>query len=84
MGKSLGVVMDPIQSINYNKDTTLSLLLAAQLQGYKLFYMEQRHLFLDNGNPRAEVRPSGCLKTLTNGMSLRRPALCHLRSLMCC
>jgi glutathione synthase len=57
MGKSLGVVMDPIQSINYNKDTTLSLLLAAQLQGYKLFYMEQRHLFLDNGNPRAEVRP---------------------------
>ena len=57
MGKSLGVVMDPIQSINYRKDTTLSLLLAAQLQGYNLFYMEQRHLFLENGNPRAEVRP---------------------------
>ena len=57
MGKSLGVVMDPIQSINYTKDTSLSLLLAALRQGYKLFYMEQRHLFLDGGNPRAEVRP---------------------------
>lgn len=49
--------MDPIQSIKYNKDTTLSLLLAAQRQGFKLFYMEQRHLFLQDGDPRAEVRP---------------------------
>ena len=63
MGKSLGVVMDPIQSIKYNKDTTLALLLAAQRQGYKLFYMEQQHLFLENGNPRAEVRP---LKVMEN------------------
>jgi glutathione synthase len=57
MGKSLGVVMDPIHAINFNKDTTLALLLAAQDQGYKLFYMEQSHLFLENGNPRAEMRP---------------------------
>lgn len=57
MSKTLGVVMDPIQSIKYNKDTTLSLLLAAQRQGFKLFYMEQRHLFLQDGDPRAEVRP---------------------------
>lgn len=57
MGKSLGVVMDPIQWIKYNKDTTLSLLLAAQRHGFKLFYMEQRHLFLQDGDPRAEIRP---------------------------
>jgi glutathione synthase len=63
MGKSLGVVMDPISSINYSKDTTLALLLAAQRRGYKLFYMEQQHLFLENGNPRAEVRP---LKVMEN------------------
>jgi len=49
--------MDPIQSINYSKDTTLSILLAAQRQGYKLFYMEQKNLFLENGLPYAEVRP---------------------------
>ncbi|MGB1403081.1 MAG: glutathione synthase [Porticoccaceae bacterium] len=63
MSKSFGVVMDPIGSINYKKDTTLALLLAAQRRGYRLFYMEQQHLFLENGNPRAEVRP---LKVIEN------------------
>ena len=63
MSKSLGVVMDPIESINYKKDTTLALLFAAQHRGYRLFYMEQQHLFLENGNPRAEVRP---LKVIEN------------------
>ena len=57
MERSLGVVMDPIAAINYGKDTTLRLLLAAQQQGYKLFYMQQQHLFLDNGNPLAEAYP---------------------------
>ena len=46
MEKTLGVVMDPIQSINFYKDTTLSILIAAQDQGFKLFYMEQQDLFL--------------------------------------
>lgn len=49
--------MDPIQSINYLKDTSLSILLAAQRQGYKLFYIEQGDLFLENGLPFAEVCP---------------------------
>lgn len=57
MEKSLGIVMDPIQSINYLKDTSLSILLAAQKQGYRLFYIEQKDLFLENGLPFAEVRP---------------------------
>lgn len=49
--------MDPIQSINYLKDTSLSILLAAQQQGFRLFYMEQQDLFLENGVPYAEVQP---------------------------
>ena len=57
MEKSLGIVMDPIQSINYLKDTSLSILLAAQRQGFKLFYMEQQDLFLENGVPFAEMQP---------------------------
>ncbi|MGB0458401.1 MAG: glutathione synthase [Porticoccaceae bacterium] len=57
MEKSLGIVMDPIQSINYLKDTSLSILLAAQRQGYKLFYIEQGDLFLENGLPFAEICP---------------------------
>ena len=57
MEKSLGIVMDPIQSINYLKDTSLSILLAAQQQGFRLFYMEQQDLFLEDGVPYAEVQP---------------------------
>lgn len=54
---SLGVVMDPIASINYKKDTTLALLWAAQDRGWKLFYMEQSDLVLQDGEPRARMRP---------------------------
>ena len=55
MSKFLGVVMDPIKSINYHKDTTLALLLAAQNQGYELFYMEQNSLFIDSTGPGAKM-----------------------------
>lgn len=53
---SLGVVMDPIAAINYKKDTTLALLWAAQDRGWKLFYMEQGDLVLQDGEPRARMR----------------------------
>ena len=56
MGTSLGVVMDPIQSINFKKDSTLAILLAAQNDGFDLFYMEQRDLFIDDGVPKAQLR----------------------------
>ena len=39
MSLNLGVVMDPISSINYKKDTTLGLLWAAQDRGWSLFYI---------------------------------------------
>ena len=55
MGKLLGVVMDPIASINFDKDTTLALLLAAQKHGYEIFYMEQADLYLDNSEPYAKM-----------------------------
>ena len=40
MSLKLGVVMDPIGSIHYKKDTTLALLWAAQDRGWALFYIE--------------------------------------------
>ncbi|MDG1819470.1 MAG: glutathione synthase [Porticoccaceae bacterium] len=57
MGTTLGVVMDPIQAISFKKDSTLAILLAAQRQGFELFYMEQQDLFLENGEPRARLTP---------------------------
>ena len=57
MGTSLGVIMDPIQSISFTKDSTLAILLAAQAQGFDLFYMEQQDLYIDNTGPKAQLRP---------------------------
>lgn len=41
--------MDPIEKIHVEKDSTLALLLAAQVKGWEIFYMEQKHLFLQDG-----------------------------------
>ena len=51
----LGVVMDPIESINPKKDSTLAMLLAAQARGWQLFYMEQKDLLLRDGKVYATM-----------------------------
>jgi glutathione synthase len=45
----LGVVMDPIGSINIKKDSTFAMLLEAQTRGWELHYMELGDLFLRDG-----------------------------------
>jgi glutathione synthase len=52
MTVKIGVVMDPIQSINVKKDTSLAMLLAAQRKGWELHYMLQTDLYLDQGQSR--------------------------------
>lgn len=53
MEVKLAVVMDPIASINFKKDTTLAMLLAAQERGWSLTYIEQDGLYLDDGKAMA-------------------------------
>ena len=50
----LGVIMDPIGAINPKKDTTLTLLLAAQAMGWELHYMEMPDLSLRDGHASGE------------------------------
>ena len=50
------VVMDPIDQIKYEKDTTLALLLAAQTRGYRLEYAELADLWLRDGVAEARSR----------------------------
>ena len=52
----LGIVMDPITSINLKKDTSFAMLLEAQRRGYQLHYMEMADLYLTNGEARARTR----------------------------
>ena len=53
----LGIIMDPIGSINYKKDSSLAMLLEAQARGYALYYMEQADLLVSDNQPRANMRP---------------------------
>jgi len=47
----LGVVMDPIESIQPAKDSTLAMLLAAQKRGWTLVYFRQKDLAVRDGVP---------------------------------
>jgi glutathione synthase len=53
----LVVVMDPIETINPAKDSTLAILLAAQGRGWDVYYAEQRDLSLRDGVAWAHLTP---------------------------
>ena len=57
MSIRLGIVMDPISQINFKKDSSLAMLLAAQARGWSLFHMEQRDLYQNAGQARARMAP---------------------------
>lgn len=51
----LGVIMDPIGSINIKKDTTFAMLLEAQARNWDIFYMELEDLSIRDGSSRANM-----------------------------
>ncbi len=57
MALRIGVLMDPIATINTKKDTTLGLLRAASAAGHQLTYLEQTDLTVRNGETMASLRP---------------------------
>lgn len=52
----LGIVMDPISSINIKKDSSFAMLLEAQKRGYEIHYMEMQDLSLEQGVAIAETK----------------------------
>lgn len=48
---NIGVVMDPIEKINIDKDTTFVLLLEALQRNHEVYYMELDDLFIRAGTP---------------------------------
>ena len=56
MSLKIGVVMDPIEGINFKKDSTLAMLLEAQSRGWKLYYMEQADLYIAHDVARANMK----------------------------
>ena len=49
----LGVVMDPIDSINFKKDSTLAMMIEAQERNHEIIYMTSNSLFINSGDASA-------------------------------
>jgi len=52
----IGVVMDPISSINIKKDSTFEMILQAQNLGWQVEYLEMNDLSIDNGVALGDAR----------------------------
>lgn len=49
----IGIVMDPIESINIKKDSSFAMMLEAQKRGYEIHYMQMQDLSLEQGKALA-------------------------------
>ena len=56
MALNIGIVMDPVASIKPYKDSTLAMMLAAQKKGWKLHYIEQANLYLQDEAVRVDYQ----------------------------
>ena len=56
MTVKLGVVMDPLSTINYKKDSTLAMLWEAARREWEIFYFEQKDLFLQDNQVFAQAK----------------------------
>jgi glutathione synthase len=52
----IGMVMDPIETINPKKDTTLAFMLEAQSRGWQVYYLTLGDLYLNNGRAEGMMR----------------------------
>ncbi len=78
---TLGVIMDPIQTINFAKDSSFGLLLEAQKQRWPLFYMEDKHLVFNNEGPSAYMRSLHVFNNIKHWFTLGAPQVKKLSEL---
>lgn len=53
----IAVVMDPIEHVSVDKDTSFALMLEAYSRGHEVLYLSYRDLWIDGDTLRARVRP---------------------------
>jgi glutathione synthase len=70
---SLLFVMDPIGSIDIDKDTTFALMFAAQERGHRVLYCELADLSLEEGRPVARTRAVTLRRTVGDHATLGEP-----------
>lgn len=56
MSIKVAVLMDPIEKIKVEKDTSLAMMLAAQKRDWQLYYIRRQDLFMRDGRPAARMQ----------------------------
>jgi len=77
----LGVIMDPIHAIKFEKDSTLAMLIEAQNRQYQIYYMEQKDLFSQQGKSFASTRPLKVFDNKTSWFEFGTPEVISLDQL---
>ena len=71
----IAVVMDPIASVSYKKDSTLAMLWAAAKRGHELFYLEAGDLSLREGRAYGRLAALQVFEDPAKWFSLAEPEL---------
>ena len=77
----LGVVMDPIETINFKKDSTLAMMIEAQRKEHEIFYMTPESLFIDSGMAFARTSKVQVRNDPSDWFSLDKEQLINLSEL---
>lgn len=81
MTMKLGVLMDPISSIHYKKDSTLAMLHEADKRGWSVFYFEQKDVFLRDQRVFALMRSLRVREMTEQGLEIGAPTILPLGEL---
>ncbi|MEQ8426710.1 MAG: glutathione synthase [Gammaproteobacteria bacterium] len=77
----LGIVMDPIQRINIQKDSSFAMLLAAQARDWDIYYMEQHDLYMQQDRAFARMQRLQVKDDAKNWFALQQAGIEELATL---
>jgi len=77
----LGVIMDPIGSIHYKKDSTLAMLWEAEKRGWEIFYAEQKDLFFRDGEALANFKGLSVFHDASHWFEFKKSTCMPLKNL---
>jgi glutathione synthase len=78
MPLDVAILMDPIENIHIEKDSSFAMLLEAQRRGHRLHYLRQGDLALRNGAPWARMAPLSVTDDANDWFRLGTAAWCEL------
>ena len=70
MSFNLAVLMDPLETINPKKDSTLAMMLAAQSKGWTIYFLQQSDLFIQAGVVQGNFKKLALTEALVDWYSM--------------